>query len=343
MIYISSNNDRHPVAETFTPVHYTCRHFASSHLKLHPTTLHSISLQLPTVHFLPFQLHPPSLHNISQVSATGLLLPLVVPHWFFSVPFFKYLGKLESKKLYVAGLWNVEIRTGCDTIQLPNPPPPLPRPGRAREIVTPAKYFRPHCTVRDCYQLAHCLYVHTAMSVIAVNLRTVFTSTLRCPWLLSTCALSLRPHCIARDCYLLAHCIYVHTALSVIAINLRTVFTSTLHCPWLLSTCAVFTSTLHCPWLLSTCARSLRPHCTVRDCYQLAHCLYVHTALSVIAIYLRTVFTSTLHFPWLVSTCALSLRPHCIVRDCCLLAHCFYDKLTNNKLIPTGTYIYQVL
>ena len=37
-IYISSNNDRHPITKTFSPLHYTCRHFTSSHLQLHPTT-----------------------------------------------------------------------------------------------------------------------------------------------------------------------------------------------------------------------------------------------------------------------------------------------------------------
>jgi len=46
MIYISSNNDRHPVTKTFTPLHYT-----SFRLKLHPTTLH----------FFPFKLHPTTL------------------------------------------------------------------------------------------------------------------------------------------------------------------------------------------------------------------------------------------------------------------------------------------
>ena len=38
MIYISSNNIRHPVTKTFTT--------------LHPTTLHSTSLHLSTLHFL---------------------------------------------------------------------------------------------------------------------------------------------------------------------------------------------------------------------------------------------------------------------------------------------------
>ena len=31
-IYISSNNDRHPVTKTFTPLHYSCQHFTFSHL-----------------------------------------------------------------------------------------------------------------------------------------------------------------------------------------------------------------------------------------------------------------------------------------------------------------------
>jgi hypothetical protein len=35
LIYIASNNDRQPVIKTFTPLHYTCRHFTSFHLKLH--------------------------------------------------------------------------------------------------------------------------------------------------------------------------------------------------------------------------------------------------------------------------------------------------------------------
>jgi hypothetical protein len=33
MVCISSNNDRHPVSKSFTPLHYTCRHFTSFHLK----------------------------------------------------------------------------------------------------------------------------------------------------------------------------------------------------------------------------------------------------------------------------------------------------------------------
>jgi len=51
MIYISSNNGRHPVTKTFTAFHYTCQHFTFV-LKLHPTTLH----------FFPFKLHPTTVH-----------------------------------------------------------------------------------------------------------------------------------------------------------------------------------------------------------------------------------------------------------------------------------------
>ena len=40
MVCMSPNNDRHPAPKTFTPLHYTCRHITSSHLKLYPSTLH---------------------------------------------------------------------------------------------------------------------------------------------------------------------------------------------------------------------------------------------------------------------------------------------------------------
>jgi len=43
VIYIFSNNVRHPVNKTFT-------------------TLHSTSLHLSTLHFLPLKLHPTTLH-----------------------------------------------------------------------------------------------------------------------------------------------------------------------------------------------------------------------------------------------------------------------------------------
>jgi len=51
MLYISSNNVRHPVTKTFT-----------NFTTLHPTTLYSHSLHLSTLHFLSFKLHQTTLH-----------------------------------------------------------------------------------------------------------------------------------------------------------------------------------------------------------------------------------------------------------------------------------------
>ena len=91
MIYIPSNNVRHPVTKTFTTLHPTTLHpttlhFTSLHLstlqffpfKLHPTTLHSTSLHLSSLHFFPFKLHPTTLHytcrhfNFSHLNFTQL-------------------------------------------------------------------------------------------------------------------------------------------------------------------------------------------------------------------------------------------------------------------------------
>jgi len=47
MVCISSNNDRHPVPKTFTPLQYTCRHFTSSHLNF--TQLHFITIHYPLI------------------------------------------------------------------------------------------------------------------------------------------------------------------------------------------------------------------------------------------------------------------------------------------------------
>jgi len=49
MIYMSSNNDRHPVTKIFTTLHYTSPNYTS----LHYTCRH---------HFLSFKLHPTALH-----------------------------------------------------------------------------------------------------------------------------------------------------------------------------------------------------------------------------------------------------------------------------------------
>ena len=72
MIYISSNNVRHPVPKMFptlhtTTLHYPCRHFTSSHLNfthIHFTTL-SFGLtpfKFPTAPFHLTSLHFTSLH-----------------------------------------------------------------------------------------------------------------------------------------------------------------------------------------------------------------------------------------------------------------------------------------
>jgi len=65
MVCISSNNDRHPVSETFTPLHYTCQHFTSCHLnftQLHFTTL---SFGLAPSKFSSASFHLTSLHFTS--------------------------------------------------------------------------------------------------------------------------------------------------------------------------------------------------------------------------------------------------------------------------------------
>jgi len=73
MIYILSNNDGHIVTKTFSPLHYTCRHFTLYFFpfKLHPTTLVCTSLtshlgltpfKFPTAPFHFISLHFTSLH-----------------------------------------------------------------------------------------------------------------------------------------------------------------------------------------------------------------------------------------------------------------------------------------
>jgi hypothetical protein len=106
IIYLSSNDDRHPVTKTFitinyycrhfnsfnlnftqlhfTPLHYICRHFNFSnlktslflstlqilHFKLHPATLHHTSLHLSTLHFFQLKLHQTTLHFTTFVDAS---------------------------------------------------------------------------------------------------------------------------------------------------------------------------------------------------------------------------------------------------------------------------------
>jgi len=67
MIYIYSNNDKHPATKTFTPLHYPFRHFTSSHsnfTQLHFTTLsfRLTPFQFPTAPFHLTSLHFTALH-----------------------------------------------------------------------------------------------------------------------------------------------------------------------------------------------------------------------------------------------------------------------------------------
>jgi hypothetical protein len=67
IIYICSNNVGHPVTKPFTPLHYNCQHFISSHLnftQLHFTTF-SFGLtpfKFPNTPFYLTSLHFTSLH-----------------------------------------------------------------------------------------------------------------------------------------------------------------------------------------------------------------------------------------------------------------------------------------
>jgi hypothetical protein len=94
IIYISSNNDRHPVTKTFTPLHYTspnytspnytslkyiCRHFTSFHLNF--PSLHFTTLQYPLIwlnsmyiSYRSTSLHFTSLHFTSLLDDFGTLL-----------------------------------------------------------------------------------------------------------------------------------------------------------------------------------------------------------------------------------------------------------------------------
>ena len=84
VIYISSNNVRHPVTKTFTSLHpttlnYTCRHFTSSYLnftQLNFTTLSFGSTQFksPTAPLHLTSLHFTSLHFILSFQVLILCL-----------------------------------------------------------------------------------------------------------------------------------------------------------------------------------------------------------------------------------------------------------------------------
>ena len=108
MIYISSNNVRHPVTMIFTPLHpttlhYTCWHFTSSHLnftQLYCTTLSFglIPFKLPTAPFHITTLHLTSLHCLFRWFS---------PH-FYSSHFILFIIAFLTLFLKILGLqWKV--------------------------------------------------------------------------------------------------------------------------------------------------------------------------------------------------------------------------------------------
>jgi hypothetical protein len=63
IIFISYNNDRRPVTNTFNPLHYFCRHFTSTHLNF--TQLHFTNLSFGLNPFNILPLHFTSHHYTS--------------------------------------------------------------------------------------------------------------------------------------------------------------------------------------------------------------------------------------------------------------------------------------
>jgi len=112
VIYMSSNNDRQPVTKTVTPLHYTCRHFISSHLnfaQLHFTTL---SFGLTSFKFPTAQFHLTSLHY--YLTSIHFTFRRFSPHFYsfhftpfiiaFITLFLKIWG-LQKKVTASAGSW----------------------------------------------------------------------------------------------------------------------------------------------------------------------------------------------------------------------------------------------
>ena len=102
MIYISYNNYNHPVAKTYTSLHYTCRYFtSSSHLNLtNYTSLHftTLSCNLITFKFPTAALPLSPLHcTFSRIS----------PH-FYSFHFTPFIIAILTLYLKILGLqWKV--------------------------------------------------------------------------------------------------------------------------------------------------------------------------------------------------------------------------------------------
>ena len=85
MVCISSINDRHPVPQNFTSLHYICRHFTSSHLSFtHP---HFTRLHYPVIWLNPIQI---SYRSISPHITTLHLTSLHSTFKWFSPHFYSF-------------------------------------------------------------------------------------------------------------------------------------------------------------------------------------------------------------------------------------------------------------
>jgi hypothetical protein len=118
LIYVSSNNDRHPVTKTLTPLHYTCRHH-SFNLKLHPTTPVSTSLisietspNNTSLHYTCWHFTFPHLNFIQQHFTTHTFG--LTPFKFPNTPFhLTTLLKFSSSSTMHSGMWSRNFARTC--------------------------------------------------------------------------------------------------------------------------------------------------------------------------------------------------------------------------------------
>ena len=114
ILYYNSNNDRHPVTNTFNPLHSFCRHFTSSDLNFtqkkhhYPLIWLNHHLNFPPLHFT--SLHYTSPHfttlHFQTIFATLLFLPLHPVYNCFPKFLSKYFAvfqdcKMQNSKLYI--------------------------------------------------------------------------------------------------------------------------------------------------------------------------------------------------------------------------------------------------
>jgi hypothetical protein len=97
---VSSDNDRHPVPKTFTPLHYACQHFSSSQLNFTHLYFTSLSYALTPLKFPTTPFHLTSLPSLQCTFRPFLphfysfcFIPLIIA---FLTHFLKILG-LQGK------------------------------------------------------------------------------------------------------------------------------------------------------------------------------------------------------------------------------------------------------